>query len=146
MTAEPIALHVTRYKCPFCTNSYSKKSAAETHIARCWHNPGARGCKTCVHFQPHETGPYPEHPGFPEDCAIGHDLATGPVTGCTSHQTAREAALLEGAAAIQDVIDRDKAMFPERSDGRTAAAGARQIILGLLDQAVTPVVREQPHG
>jgi hypothetical protein len=49
---------------------------------------------------------------------------------------ARTAALREAAAAIQDVIDRDRAKFPHaRSQSRTALGGARELILGLIDPA-----------
>lgn len=85
---EPLVLQVTRYKCPFCTRSRSKRDAITAHIARCWYNPQARSCKTCVHYEAREDGPYPEHPGFPETCGAERDLNAGLVTGCTSYEPA----------------------------------------------------------
>lgn len=52
MTALPIALTVTRYRCPFCTRSRAKKATTAEHIARCWHNPEVRACLTCEHHEP----------------------------------------------------------------------------------------------
>ncbi|MER5461631.1 hypothetical protein ABT010_13275 [Streptomyces sp. NPDC002668] len=52
MTAVPVAIQVTRYACPHCARSRAKKAATVEHIARCWHNPDNRTCKTCVHFDP----------------------------------------------------------------------------------------------
>lgn len=48
--SDPTAISVVRYRCPYCRKSWSSRSAAEAHIARCWYNPEVRGCKTCVHF------------------------------------------------------------------------------------------------
>lgn len=48
--ADPIAVRVTRYRCPHCGRGHSTKARAVVHIARCWTNPQARGCKTCRHF------------------------------------------------------------------------------------------------
>ncbi|MBM9509936.1 hypothetical protein [Actinacidiphila acididurans] len=80
----PVPVQVTRYKCPFCTRSRSRKQAIEQHIARCWHNPEVRACKTCTHYEPPEPGPYPEHPGWPESCgaADGPDRLDTICTGC----------------------------------------------------------------
>jgi len=50
MTA-PIPIRVLRYKCPHCGRSASRPSRTREHMARCWHNPEARGCKTCKHFE-----------------------------------------------------------------------------------------------
>ncbi|MFJ2004782.1 hypothetical protein [Streptomyces chartreusis] len=52
----------------------------------------------------------------------------------------RETVLREAAAAIQAVIDADKAQFPRRSNDRAALGGARQIVLGLIDNPA-----EQPQ-
>ncbi|BBB01048.1 hypothetical protein RVR_8282 [Actinacidiphila reveromycinica] len=82
MTALPVILQVVRYRCPFCTRSRAKKTVTEQHIARCWHNPEVRSCKTCVHYEPAEEGPYPEHPGWPESCGAEHDITAGIATGC----------------------------------------------------------------
>lgn len=69
--AEPIAFPTIRHQCPHCSRTWAKRTAAAAHIARCWHNPDARGCKTCIHYEPPSEGPYPEHPGWPEDCGAG---------------------------------------------------------------------------
>lgn len=79
---QPIPLVVTRHQCPHCRRTWAKKATATAHIARCWKNPAARGCKTCHHHTPHEEGPYPEHPGWPEQCEEGRNLTNGLRTGC----------------------------------------------------------------
>ena len=48
----PIAVKVTRYQCPHCRMTRANKNAAARHIARCFKNPAARGCKTCAAFSP----------------------------------------------------------------------------------------------
>jgi len=68
VTAEPIPVRVLRHRCPFCGRTASRPGRAREHIARCWHNPAARGCKTCRHFD----GPVPE---WGDTCAVGVDLA-----------------------------------------------------------------------
>lgn len=55
--AEPVALQVVRFLCPFCRRGHGKKSAAVDHIGRCWWNPGIRGCKTCRFYQAAYTAP-----------------------------------------------------------------------------------------
>ncbi|MFF8482393.1 hypothetical protein [Streptomyces antibioticus] len=77
-----IRLKVVRYQCPHCSRTHSKKAAAEQHIARCWQNPAARACKTCVHFSPESEGPYPQHPPIPEECWAGRKLLSGLHTDC----------------------------------------------------------------
>lgn len=77
-----IRLKVVRFQCPHCHRTHAKKQAAEAHIARCWYNPAARGCKTCRHFIPECEGPYPQHPPFPEECEAGRKLLSGLHTGC----------------------------------------------------------------
>ncbi|MFD5709526.1 hypothetical protein ACFWHW_03875 [Streptomyces pharetrae] len=82
-----IRLVVTRHQCPHCRRTWAKRSAATTHVARCWQNPETRGCKTCTHFEPADPdGPYPEHPGWPESCDQERDLTTGLRTNCPSWQ------------------------------------------------------------
>ncbi|MEV8610200.1 hypothetical protein AB0383_20125 [Amycolatopsis sp. NPDC051373] len=69
----PIELQVTRFKCPFCPKSYSKRTPAQAHIDRCWTNPGARSCKTCVHrIEPDEDYGYVTDEG----CQVGVELPT----------------------------------------------------------------------
>ncbi|MFI6249017.1 hypothetical protein [Streptomyces sp. NPDC051016] len=46
----------------------------------------------------------------------------------------REATLREAADAITEVIEADRAKFPRRSNDRAALGGAREIVLGLIDQ------------
>ncbi|MEU5477500.1 hypothetical protein [Streptomyces mirabilis] len=83
----PIPVVVTRHQCPFCRITRAKRAAMVAHIGRCWHNPAARGCKTCVHYEPADPdGPYPEHPGWDEGCAQERDLAAGLQTGCPQWQ------------------------------------------------------------
>jgi len=53
------------------------------HIARCWLNPEARGCKTCANYWPSEEGPYDQHPGWAESCGVGRDIKAGLRTGCS---------------------------------------------------------------
>jgi len=78
-----IRLKVVRYQCPHCHRTHSKKQAAEQHIARCWNNPAAHACKTCEHYTPADPdSPYPEHPGWPEQCEQGRKLLSGLHTGC----------------------------------------------------------------
>lgn len=92
MTALPVVLQVTRYQCPFCTRARAKKAATEQHIARCWRNPEARACKTCINYEPAEEGPYPEHPGWPESCGAGRNITGGIRSDCPSHETQEPAA------------------------------------------------------
>jgi hypothetical protein len=48
-------------------------------MARCWLNPAARGCKTCVHFVTYG-GEYGDH------CDVGVDLTGRPAcAGCGGH-------------------------------------------------------------
>jgi len=82
MAAVPVAVRVTRYACPTCGRTHSKKAGCAAHIARCWQNPEARACKTCVHYSPPEAGPYPEHPGWPEQCGADIELTGGLKVGC----------------------------------------------------------------
>jgi len=79
---EPIPVRVTRYRCPHCHRTHSNKRSASQHIDRCWHNPDARGCKTCAHYTPAhwERLDHP-NPGVfacvdqPEGCNLGISLA-----------------------------------------------------------------------
>jgi hypothetical protein len=61
----PVAMTVTRWKCPHCSRARAKKSATVEHIARCWHNPELRGCWTCAHFS------YPTSADIPDPCIPG---------------------------------------------------------------------------
>ena len=81
----PAPITVTRHQCPHCRRyTRAKRERVEEHMGRCWQNPAARGCKTCVHFEPADPdGPYPEHPGWPEGCRHedGPELER-PIVGC----------------------------------------------------------------
>lgn len=83
MVSQPIPFRVTRYRCPHCPRTGSSKALVTEHIGRCWLNPAARGCKTCVNYlEPAEAcgcepgcnwgGP---EGGYPERCAAGISLA-----------------------------------------------------------------------
>jgi hypothetical protein len=76
---EPIPFTVTRYRCPTCPRTGSSKARITEHMGRCWTNPGARGCKTCKHFEPYG-------PENADGCAQGVDL-TGrrACPGCGGH-------------------------------------------------------------
>jgi hypothetical protein len=63
---EPIKVQVTRWRCPFCGRGHSGRTRAVEHIGRCWFNPGARSCKTCLNFR--------EGWGNGDTCAKGIDL------------------------------------------------------------------------
>lgn len=79
--SEPIPIRVTRYKCPHCARSHSKKAACVGHIGRCWHNPENQSCATCAHWQAPGDGEQCI-PGdncscnrYPQACGAGEDLA-----------------------------------------------------------------------
>jgi hypothetical protein len=90
--AEPIAVKVTRYRCPFCTRGWSsKKRAAE-------HDPAKRNCKTCVYHQPFAPSASVCLPGAlcacdeqPEECLLGEDISDGLRSGCPLWSSAGEA-------------------------------------------------------
>jgi hypothetical protein len=58
-----VPVMVQRFECPFCKRRRSAKKAVREHIARCWHNPAARSCKTCANFT--------DEPGSGEYCEAG---------------------------------------------------------------------------
>lgn len=79
---EPIVITVKRHKCPCCGKSYANKGSAVAHINRCWHNPAAKGCKTCRHYEPADSGDWEVgDTGLPEFCQRGVDL-TVPCRTC----------------------------------------------------------------
>lgn len=82
MTAlQPIPIRVVRHACPHCGRTHSRPGRAREHMARCWRNPEARGCKTsCAHFEPYG-------PEWGDSCGRGIDL-TGPIVGCDHWQAA----------------------------------------------------------
>ena len=88
-TAEPIAVKVTRYRCPFCRRSWSSRKRAADHIGRCWLNPEARGCKTCEHWQAHYWEPIFADTGervacyeLAEACRADVDISAGLRVNC----------------------------------------------------------------
>jgi hypothetical protein len=85
VTAQPIAVMVTRHKCPFCPRTAARPGRAREHIARCWFNPEARGCKTCKHFEQDPGGAQIGLVGG-EWCNEGVDLTGRPACpGCGGH-------------------------------------------------------------
>ncbi|MFF6844635.1 hypothetical protein ACFY8X_38595 [Streptomyces tanashiensis] len=94
---DPLVIQVTRYQCPHCRQSRSKKTAAIAHIGRCWKNPAVRTCKTCEHYLP----AYPVetcNPGqgcgcgdLPEACDVGNEIpADQPASHCPKWELRRE--------------------------------------------------------
>lgn len=77
----PIVVRAVRHQCPYCRRTWAKRAAAVAHIARCWHNPAVRGCKTCANFWPFEPGGCYSREA-PERCGVGRDITAGLVTGC----------------------------------------------------------------
>jgi hypothetical protein len=67
---EPVAIRVTRYRCPFCLKSASRKTGIRPHIEFCWGNPAKRGCGTCKHYDEGYPDTYTE-PGEPACCEKG---------------------------------------------------------------------------
>lgn len=73
VSAEPVKVQVTRWRCPFCGRSHSGRGRARDHIGRCWRNPAVRSCKTCVNFDPGSNGC-----GTPDcNCASGESCFKG---------------------------------------------------------------------
>lgn len=90
--AEPVAVMVKRWECPFCRRRHSVKKAAQGHMRRCWLNPAVRSCKTCANLVDEPGGEWC-FPSQPCNCNDGHqECAAGrsfddnggvfPVTGC----------------------------------------------------------------
>jgi len=73
VTPEPIELRVTRWKCAFCSRSWSRKPRAAEHLSACWKNPAARSCGTCRHYHEGEVGGWDE-PGAPSGCDVGRAI------------------------------------------------------------------------
>lgn len=86
---EAIAFKTTRYKCPFCSRSYSRRTPANRHIDRCWRNPAVRGCKSCAWHIIHDAEP---EVGLPADefcnAPKHHDLSNGLRTNCDDYRPA----------------------------------------------------------
>lgn len=88
--SEPVEAIVKRYRCPHCRYSPSARKPVVEHIARCWHNPANRACKTCVHFEPANSAedeeclagvelPVPDPDGGKPTLASNCPVWTGPV-------------------------------------------------------------------
>ena len=72
---EPIPKQVTRWSCPHCHRSWSKRRSASDHIERCWFNPANRSCKTCFfRVEPDEEYGYVTNEG----CLAGVKLERDP--------------------------------------------------------------------
>jgi hypothetical protein len=93
VSAEPIAITVRRFKCPFCAASRSVKKAAAAHIDRCWRNPATRTCKTCQFFYPGDPAePEVGYPGMPPSCMAGQEFPTdGPMVDCSTWESQERA-------------------------------------------------------
>jgi hypothetical protein len=91
-SALPIAeRQVTRYSCPYCRRSRSKRRAVADHMFSCWKNPSAKSCGSCEHHLPSEKGEsaewssgYPGSPGHPRACGLGIDNAEAMPRQCPS--------------------------------------------------------------
>lgn len=73
--AEPLRVVVTRHQCPHCRTTRAHRSDAAAHIARCWQNPDAHGCKTCANFDQAPSGD-DCFPGRPCNCNEGWERCT----------------------------------------------------------------------
>lgn len=85
--AQPIVKMVKRFVCPFCDRGHGKRASAVNHIARCFKNPAAMGCKTCVFWERGEAADVLRdgggYPGQPEMCGAGVDLSDGLLSLCS---------------------------------------------------------------
>ena len=54
----------TRWRCPACRRSYSRRGTAVNHQAVCARDPDNRSCRTCVH------NPYPDY-DYSDQCEAG---------------------------------------------------------------------------
>ena len=87
--AEPKVITVKRYVCQFCNRGHSTRKAATEHIARCWKNPAARGCKTCVHFTVARDEDGVGYRDTERCTTLGIDLSEGLRTGCPGWEAQR---------------------------------------------------------
>lgn len=79
------AITTTRYRCPYCRRSWAHKAASVKHIERCWWNPTAQSCKTCVLYVPandHCNRPGCDACGNDEQCMANIDLRPTLPVGC----------------------------------------------------------------
>jgi hypothetical protein len=64
-------IRVTRYRCEGCRRSWSDRSAAVKHKARCWKHEDNKGCGSCVYAQK-----YYEDGSVMHSCALDLDTAS----------------------------------------------------------------------
>lgn len=90
--SQPIVFTTTRFKCPYCPHSRANRKPVVEHIARCWHNPDNRGCKTCEHYSEGDNGCGAPGCGpscaSPESCDVGVDFTDGPRIHCEQWEAA----------------------------------------------------------
>lgn len=74
---------VKRYGCPHCRRWRSSEPRTQSHMARCWKNPDARSCGSCVNHLPPTKGEnaewntgYPGSPPEPRSCDADIDNNT----------------------------------------------------------------------
>lgn len=87
---EPIRKPVVRWQCGYCPRTLARRTAIVEHMDRCWRNPAARGCLTCVHrYEPSGDGII--EPFSPEGCRVGVPMPdNGLPIHCPSHEAAQE--------------------------------------------------------
>lgn len=75
----PIRKVIVRWACPFCPRESADKHVLDVHVPRCWLNPAAKTCMTCVN----RIRPNGESPAA---CALGLPVPDGPkpVVNCPS--------------------------------------------------------------
>lgn len=79
---QPIPLVVTRWVCPYCHRSRSRRRPCEAHIKLCWKNPELQGCKTCAFFTQAKDLP-PALRASGDRCGAGFVIKNGLVTKCS---------------------------------------------------------------
>lgn len=130
----PLERQVTRYGCPYCGRSRSKRSTIASHMARCWKNPRARTCGTCEHHIPRSKGEapdfwsgYPGSPPEPRACAadVDNDLEMPRACAQWEDALASDDHILRASEAVphsaDDASGRDKKpSTPRLTEGRQA--------------------------
>lgn len=72
-----------RFQCPFCSFSRATKRLVVEHIARCWHDPANKTCRSCVFFERGHLEGYVLEREVPDACALGEPVQPKePVVGC----------------------------------------------------------------
>lgn len=49
--ADLIEYVATRWRCPHCRRSYTRRGTALAHEAQCWESPEYRHCRGCAHLR-----------------------------------------------------------------------------------------------